>query len=495
MTNIRFLFALIILLSINSLFAQREKDEDIHLESPYHTITNHLHNLEPNNFHPEIAIKSFPNAPYSKKELEELAIQLRQIYNGEGYYVSLRKVPIDTGYIDSSTNKRKYVVSSRYPDIYVEKKGEKWLYSVKTLQEIPNIHAKVYPWGTDKLLKIMPKTSENSFLGVKLWQYAGLLGLIVAALLVFLLLNQILSFFIQRLTRFESKFLEKGELMPVIRPVSLLIVATLLKYFFPILQLPIIVNYLLSLILRIARPTFGVITIYFIVEVFGAVGNRFANKTHNTLDNQLIPLIQKVLRATIIGFGALFIFRNIGINITALIAGISIGGLAFALAAQDTVKNFLGSVTILLDAPFQIGDFIEFEGKKGYVEEVGLRSTRLRTLEDTIISVPNIKIADVAINNIGRRVFRSFSPKLFINAHTPLDKVELFVAELKAFVSDLPLSLTEKNRVFLYNLNGRSLEVYIEVHYDSLAVKESQVRSQVLTKIMELSQKHYIRFV
>lgn len=486
---------LLFLFSIQLLFAQREKEEDIHLESPYHTISNHLQHLEPNNFHPEIAIKSFPTVPYSKKELEELAIQLRQIFNGEGYYVSLRKVPIDTGYVDSSTNKRKYILFARYPDIYVEKKGKKWLYSLKTLQEIPNIHAQVYPWGTDKLLNMMPQKSENSFLGVKLWQYVGLVILIVGAWLLFVLLNFILSFLIRRVGKLDSKFVERAELMPVIRPFSLFFVAILLKYLFPILQLSIVVNYLLRMMLRVAIPTFGVITLYYVIEVFGAVGNRFANKTQNTLDNQLVPLIQKVLRITIVVFGIIFIFQNIGVNVTALIAGVSIGGLAFALAAQDTVKNFLGSVTILLDAPFQIGDYIEFDGKSGYVEEVGLRSTRLRTLEGTTISVPNTKIADAAVNNIGRRVLRSFSPKLFVSAHTPFENVEEFVRELKEFAAEFPLGLKEQNKVYLYNLNGRSLQVLLEIHFDALVVKEAEVRAQTLEKILTLSQKHKIRFV
>jgi MscS family membrane protein len=353
----------------------------------------------------------------------------------------------------------------------------------------------VYPWGTDKLLNMMPKTSEKAFLGVKLWQYMGLLVLFVASWLIFVVLNFILSFLVSRIVKVESKFVEKMELMAVIRPISLFFVAVLLKYFFPILQLPIIINYLFRLVLRVATPTFGLITIYYIIEVFGAVGNRFANKTNNTLDNQLIPLIQKVLRFVIILFGVIFIFQNVGVNVTALIAGVSIGGLAFALAAQDTVKNFLGSVTILLDAPFQIGDYIEFDGKAGYVEEVGLRSTRLRTLDGTIISVPNSKVADAAVNNIGRRVERTFSPKLFINANYPLERVELFVKEMREFLDTFPLGLKEKNKIYLYNLNGRSLQVLLDVHYDTLVVKESQVKEQTLAKILELSQKHQIRFV
>jgi len=485
----------VFLFSLHLLFAQRDKEEDIHLESPYHTILNHLQNLEPNHFKPEIAIKSFPTSPYSKKELEQLAIKLRQIYNGEGYYVSLRKVPIDTGYIDSSINKRRYVVSAHYPDIYVEKKGKKWLYSLKTLQEIPNIHAKVYPWGTDKLLNMMPESSESAFLGIKLWQYVGLLCLLVGAWLIFVILNFILSFGVRRIVKVESKFVEKEELMPVIRPLSLLFIALLLKYLFPILQLPIIVNYLLRLILRVATPTFGVITVYYLIEVFAAVGNRFANKTSNTLDDQLIPLIQKVLRFTIIIFGVIFIFQNVGVNVTALIAGVSIGGLAFALASQDTVKNFLGSVTILLDAPFQIGDYIEFDGKAGYVEEVGLRSTRMRTLDGTIISIPNSKVADAAVNNIGRRIERTFSPKLFINANYPLERVELFVNDLRDFLDTFPLALKGQSKVYLYNLNGRSLQVLLEVHFDTSQVKESQVREQTLAKILALSQKYQIYFV
>ena len=123
-------------------------------------------------------------------------------------------------------------------------------------------------------------------------------------------------------------------------------------------------------------------------------------KSDSSFDNQLIPVIQKGVRSIIWALGVIIGLDNIGFDITAMIAGLGIGGLALALAAQDSVKNIFAGIMIFLDKPFRIKDRIQVDGFDGTVEEVGLRSTRLRTLEGRIVTIPNSRFTDNSVTNV-----------------------------------------------------------------------------------------------
>ena len=125
-----------------------------------------------------------------------------------------------------------------------------------------------------------------------------------------------------------------------------------------------------------------------------------SEKSDSSFDNQLIPVIQKGVRSIIWILGIIIGLDNIGFDITAMIAGLGIGGLALALAAQDSVKNIFAGIMIFLDTPFRIKDRIQVDGFDGIVEEVGLRSTRLRTLEGRIVTIPNSRFTDNSVTNV-----------------------------------------------------------------------------------------------
>jgi len=123
-------------------------------------------------------------------------------------------------------------------------------------------------------------------------------------------------------------------------------------------------------------------------------------KSETSFDSHLIPVIQKAVRAIIWSLGIVIGLDNIGFDITAMIAGLGIGGLALALAAQDSVKNIFAGIMIFLDKPFKINDRIKIDGHDGTVEEVGLRSTRIRTLEGRIVTIPNCTFTDNSVINV-----------------------------------------------------------------------------------------------
>ncbi|MEM8867406.1 MAG: mechanosensitive ion channel family protein [Verrucomicrobiota bacterium] len=161
---------------------------------------------------------------------------------------------------------------------------------------------------------------------------------------------------------------------------------------------------------------------------------RRASGTPSKMDDMLAPIISKSLRATIMVLVVVQIAQILsGKEITSILAGLGIGGLAFALAAQDTIKNFFGSVVLLFDKPFEIGDRVNIDGHDGPVEEVGLRSTKIRTLDGHLVTIPNGELANKAIWNIAKRPYIRRLFNITITYDTPPAKVR----EAKAIIEDI----------------------------------------------------------
>ncbi|MEN6485974.1 MAG: mechanosensitive ion channel family protein [Syntrophobacteraceae bacterium] len=169
--------------------------------------------------------------------------------------------------------------------------------------------------------------------------------------------------------------------------------------------------------------------VYRCINVIDARLKRWAGANANSIDDMLVPLVSKSLRTFIIAVGGIMVVQNMtGIEVGPLIASLGIGGLAFALAGKDSIANFFGSLTILLDKPFQVGERIVIDHYDGFVEDVGFRSTRLRTLTGNLVSIPNEKIINSPLENIGRRPHIRWKTTLTLTCDTPPEKVERAVA-------------------------------------------------------------------
>ncbi|MGC9058142.1 MAG: mechanosensitive ion channel family protein [Candidatus Micrarchaeia archaeon] len=147
-------------------------------------------------------------------------------------------------------------------------------------------------------------------------------------------------------------------------------------------------------------------------------------KSETPLDDQLFPVLRKSLKIIVIIITFLFILSNFGYDVTTLLAGLGIGGIAIALAAQDTVSNFLGSVMIFTDKPFKLHDFIKFDGTMGTVTEVGIRSTKLETPTGTTLIIPNNKISTAIIENFTVAKWRRIDLLIGITYDTNYQKLK-----------------------------------------------------------------------
>jgi MscS family membrane protein len=147
-------------------------------------------------------------------------------------------------------------------------------------------------------------------------------------------------------------------------------------------------------------------------------------KSESKLDDQILPLVRKAIKIVVLILAAIVVLSNLGYDILSILAGLGIGGLAIALAAQDAVKNIIGGFSIFWDKPFQIGDWVEIAGKSGAISEVGLRSTRIRTIDETTVVIPNSTVANSTIENYSTRTARRMTLNIGLTYETTADKMD-----------------------------------------------------------------------
>ena len=189
------------------------------------------------------------------------------------------------------------------------------------------------------------------------------------------------------------------------------------------------------------------------------------DRTENKLDDQLVPLIRKSLRFFVVTMGIILILQNNGYNVASLIAGLGIGGLAVALAARDTLANFFGSITIFLDRPFRIGDWVTIGKVEGVVEEVGFRSTRIRTFYNSLVSVPNSNVSNSDIDNYGMREYRRLKTVLNLTYATTPEQIEAFVEGIKAIVKANKHFRQDFYEVHFTTFGAHSLDVLVYMSF------------------------------
>ncbi|MHA1575090.1 MAG: mechanosensitive ion channel family protein, partial [Alphaproteobacteria bacterium] len=209
------------------------------------------------------------------------------------------------------------------------------------------------------------------------------------------------------------------------------------------------------------------------------------------LDDQLVPLLRKTLKTVVSIIIFLWMIQLMGYKVSALLAGLGIGGLAVALALQDTLANLFASIIILLDQPFRVGDRIVVENTDGVVEEIGLRSTRIRTLSKTLVSIPNKIVSESTIDNIDKMPKRKISQVIGITYDTTASQMEQVLVELKKIISDDKGIDKDFFVVRFTDFGDSSLNIEIiyftvTVDYDAhLAVKE-KINLAIMRKIEEL---------
>ena len=215
-----------------------------------------------------------------------------------------------------------------------------------------------------------------------------------------------------------------------------------------------------------------------------------------SLDNQLVRLGMRFV-GIVVAFG--FLIRGadeLGFPAYSVLAGLGVGGLAVALAARDSLANLLGSMLIMIEKPFRVGHVIRVSGSEGTVEEVGFRSTRIRTPDNSLISIANNAVVNATLENLSLRTLRYQRFVVQIAYDTPYEKVEELVAGIERVITDRPLTNKTDIQVHFNDFAKSSLNILAEFYMvvsDTSA--ERKERQDILLRIMELAKEVGVEFV
>lgn len=223
----------------------------------------------------------------------------------------------------------------------------------------------------------------------------------------------------------------------------------------------------------------------------------YIKATESKLDDQLLPLFRKTIKVVTILLGVVLTLNNLGYNISSLLAGLGIGGLAIALAAQETIGNVFGSVSIFADKVFEVGDAVKIGEIRGTVKEVGIRSTRIETADGTLLAIPNAKIAVERIENLTQIGIKRVTMTLGLPYEISTKNMEKAIRVMKKILGDSVLEGEIKDDFVVYFMNFGVYTLDLQVIYSIPTVKYPEyapIIHRINMQIKEQFDKNKIEF-
>lgn len=363
-----------------------------------------------------------------------------------------------------------------------------WRFSATTLKEVPALYQEVRPLWIEG--QLWAPLRETRFLDVPLWQWL----VIPLSLLLVIAVARLLSrglFAIMRPVFFwitgERGAARRAEITGPIRVIAL---SLAVSFWFSVTTLPLLARFTLG---RLA-VAFGIVGVAWLLMRFIDVGTQLAEarlRRANDLGGitiaQLIGRLGKVLTVLVAALTLLYIAN---VDLTTALAGLGIGGIAIALAAQKTIENLLGGIMIISDQPVRVGDFCRAGDVLGTVESIGLRSTRIRTLDRTVVSIPNGNLATQNLENYGIRDKFWFRPTLALRYETQADQLRYVLAEIRRMLYEHPQVENDAARIRFARFGSSSLDLDVFAYVRSGDMAGFlEVQEDLLLRIMDIVER------
>ncbi|HTZ40314.1 MAG TPA: mechanosensitive ion channel family protein [Syntrophales bacterium] len=356
-----------------------------------------------------------------------------------------------------------------------------WLFSSETLKSVPQIYEEIdIPWLEQKLPPILTETKVAGlpiyrwFIAILVLPFAFLIGWLLTALFMALVREPLRR-------HADEQLLQK--LRQIKRPLRLIVAAAVVYLFsrgaFSLLA---------QLFWVFVASTMAVIGLTWLAMHMINIGAEIIEKRRPEAANAVIRLSATLLKALAIVVGLVVIFYYFaGINLTAVVAGLGVGGIAVAFAAQKTIENFLGGLFLVWDKPIRLGDFCKAGEYRGNVEHIGLRSTLIRTLNRTIVSIPNGQLSTIGIENFDMRDRFLFRHTLNLRYETTADQLRYVLAQIRELLYQHPRVDSATARTRFIGIGQSSLDVEIFA-YVLETVNEAflAVQEDLLLRIMDL---------
>ena len=339
---------------------------------------------------------------------------------------------------------------------------------------------------------------DQTFLDITYRQY----GLALLAALTALAGKRLFAWLITRmlapLTRRTETDLDDLLLECTRKPLELLIVVLGLFVAVQILDLPAEPTNVRGgayALLRALITVAGGWALFNMAGVFGKYLEELSARTESDLDDHLVPFIRKSLRVFIVILAGIMVIQNLGYSTSGLLASLGIGGMALALASKDTLANVFGSLMIIFDRPFKIGDMVTADKMEGVVEEVGFRSTKIRTRDRSLISVPNSIIANMPIDNITLSNRRRIRMTVGVTYGSTTLQLRDLTARIRSLLRQHPGIDNEGIQVSLTDFGASSLDVLVQCFTITPDWHEyMNIREEICLQIMETVEELGLNF-
>ena len=384
----------------------------------------------------------------------------------------------------------------------------RWLFSAKTVAELQDLYTKLRDTeelkvGTDAVVAApelwletrMPKWLRSDWLGLASWKWLGLGLLILVGIVLDQVVRWVLEVFLCGALRRYDVPLDEEQRRHALRPLGLLVLGFVWWKGLDFLMLPLTVDAILLAAAKVITAGAGVWAVYRLIDLLGDALAAGAAKTESKYDDLLVPLVRRSLKVGVTVVGLVFLSDAFDLEMRAILTSLGIGGLAIGFAARETLQNFFGSIVVLLDRPFHIGDWIKVGDIEGTVESVGFRTTRVRTFYNSLITMPNGMLLTAKVDNLGERRYRRIKAMLSLTYDTPPEKVEAFCEGIRALILQHPYTRKDYYHVYFNEFADSSLDILLYCFHETPDWgTELRERHRLFNDILRLAQRLGVSF-
>ena len=369
----------------------------------------------------------------------------------------------------------------------VERPGQPpfWRFSAETVAAAPAFYEEIRPLWVEKL--VWPPLKEIRFLEVPLWQWLGFPLTLIVVLLFARLLSRVVFWILRPMMFRLAGERARDPLARITGPIGVAALSITMFAWLAVAKLPLLARFTvgrLAVLIGAIGLAWLLIRLIDIAAQLVEAHLRLLNRPGGITIAQLAARLGKAL---VMILAALTLLSLVGIDLTTALAGLGIGGIAIAFAAQKTLENLFGGVMIISDQPVRVGDFCKAGDVLGTVESIGLRSTQIRTLDRTIVSIPNAQMATVNLENYGFRDKSWFRPTLALRYDTAADQLRYVLAEIRRMLYEHPMVETESARIRFVSFGSTSLDLEIFAYVlTGERARFLEIQEDLLLRIMDI---------
>ncbi len=312
-----------------------------------------------------------------------------------------------------------------------------WLVAADSLRQIPELAALI---GESPIEKRLPAPFVTiRFLGTSLWVWIALILLVLILSFLSKLLSRLVLFLLRPVQRRYAKSIHAHRMEEFAEPLRLLLAVMVfracMEFIAPSALLRLYLTRVVALLFFLAAASIA-------MRIVNVISDQILSRLdvrQRAISLSVLSLTVRCIKICLFAFAVLFILESWGYNTNAILAGLGVGGIAIALASQKTIENLFGGVSVIFDKPVLVGDFCNFGGQVGTIEDIGLRSTRIRTLDRTVVTIPNSTFSTMTLENYSKRDRMWFHPTLSLRRGTTAEELRQAMEAITKVLKDHPL--------------------------------------------------------